>query len=88
MQSRRNDQFLFDKDELKDIVTISASRTRLVDIVNNDELLKNDKYIIGENKWDVDAIAQDLMNKGTVLIDKELEVVWNDKRKKYGEKRK
>ena len=63
-----------DKEELKDIAIVTASRTRLTNIVNNDEILKNKKYIIGKNEWDIDAITQYLKNEGNVLIDKELTV--------------
>ena len=66
--------FKNDKEELKDIAIVTASRTRLTYIVNNDKILKDKKYIIGENKWDIDAITQYLKNNGNVLIDKELTV--------------
>ena len=71
-----------DKKGLKDIVTISASRYKLINILNNDKILKNKKYIIGKDEWDVEAITQDLIKEGNVLIDKELEVKYDDELKK------
>lgn len=71
-----------DKKGLKDIVTISASRYKLINILNNDKILKNRKYIIGKDEWDVEAITQDLIKEGNVLIDKELEVKYDDELKK------
>ena len=73
----------FEKEELKDVVIISAVRNRLIDLKDNDEILNNKKYIIGVNEWNIESITNDLKKSDNVLIDKELEVVYDSKREKY-----
>ena len=73
----------FEKEELKDVVIISAVRNRLIDLKDNDVILNNKKYITGVNEWNVESITNDLKKSDNVLIDKELEVVYDSKREKY-----
>ena len=61
------------KEELKDIAIISAYRKRLINIPDNDKVLEM-FYDSVTNTYDIDGISVYLMDRGDILIDKELAV--------------
>ena len=61
------------KEELKDFAVISACRKRLINIPDNDNVLKM-FYDSVTNTYDIEGISVYLMDRGDILIDKELTV--------------